>query len=329
MSSYLINELITIPSVYLFIYIYIVRFVIVIRGDDWFIVWLGLEINIMSFLVLAYKRGRIISIESCLKYFFIQSLGSVLLIGSFYLRYNLIAGIASIVVAYKVGAGPFFYWFPSVCSGLRWSSCYLLMVFQRVLPLALIIIFIHWTIWIIIMISLLVGVVGSFNQRNIKQLLAYSSVHHLGWIFIIGIKSNIDWIIYLIIYGLILLSVVVLLLNNEIVDLSIIYISENKVWFILRILRIAGIPPLLGFYLKWIALVNIIGFGILYLIILVMVSVVILYVYMRVVYDVIMGGGCDISWVRNYYRNYLYGIDILRVLGIVGGIFLGIYFVYY
>lgn len=324
MSSYLKYEKIIIPSFYCFAFIYIIRFVIVIRREDWFLMWIGLEINIISFLVLIYRRYDLGVIESCLKYFFIQSLGSSLFIRVFYLGYWVINCVVVIVLRYKIGAGPFFYWFPSLCSGLEWMSCYFLILFQKFLPLLLISLFIHWIIWIIIIIRLIIGVLGSFNQRNIKQLLAYSSIHHLGWILIIETRNSVCWLIYLILYGLVLFSVVVLLLKNEIVDISILYSNKNKIVFLIRILRIGGIPPLLGFFLKWIVLVNIIRVNILLLIILIVVSVLILYVYIRISYDVIMGGRREV--VIDFNINYYFmNIENLSLLGIIRGIVLGVW----
>lgn len=312
-----------IPSIYCFLFLYIFSFIIVIRREDWFLVWIGLEINIMSFLILIYRRYRIGIIESCLRYFFIQSLGSALFVRIFYLNYYMVGGFISLILRYRVGAGPFFYWFPSLCSGIGWMSCFILIIFQKILPLLLISIFIHWILWVIIVIRLLVGVLGSFNQRNIRQLMAYSSVHHLGWIFLVRMGGNIIWILYLIIYGLVLFRVVILIYKDDIVDLSIVFISKNKMLFILRILRIAGMPPLLGFFIKWMALFNVISINILYLIILLLVSVVILYIYIRIVYDVFIGGG---AMIGNDYIIYSYisNMEVVSLVGIVFGIVLGI-----
>lgn len=314
---------ILIPSIYCFVFIYIMRFVIVIRREDWFLVWLGLEINIISFLILIYRRYGVREIESCLKYFFIQSLGSALFIRIFYLNYFIGGSIIILILRYKIGAGPFFYWFPSLCSGIGWDSCFILILFQKILPLLFISLFIHWILWLVVGIRLIIGVWGSFNQRDIKQLIAYSSIHHLGWIFLVRIRGDLRWILYLIIYGLVLFGVVGLLLKDDIINLSIISISNNKLFFMFGILRIAGMPPLLGFFLKWMALVRIINENILYLIILLIVSVVILYVYIRIVYDVFIGGGIII--VRDYLSyNFNSNIEILSIVGIVIGILLGI-----
>lgn len=326
MSSYLIYEQIVIPSIYCFLYLYLISFVIVIRREDWFLVWLGLEINIISFLILIYKRYRIKTGESCLKYFFIQRIRSSLFIRLFYLSCYFIEGILLLILSLKIGAGPFFFWFPSLCSGLDWFSCYMLILFQKVLPIMLILIFVNIIIWIIIIIRLILGVLGSFNQNNIKRLIAYSSIHHLGWIFILGINKDIKWLLYIIMYILILWRVVILFINDDIVDLSIIFISKRKLLNIIGMLRIGGVPPLLGFFLKWIALVNVINISLLYLYILIIVSIVILYVYIRIVYDIFMIS--RVEW-RGNLENYLYleNYEVIRVIGIIVGIILFVMFV--
>lgn len=319
MSSYLMYDYIVIPSIYCFVFRYLVSFIIVIGREDWFLVWIGLEINIISFLILVYKRYRIIIGESCLKYFFIQSISSSLFIGIFYLNYYVLGGIIIIFLRLKIGAGPFFFWFPSLCSGLDWISCYILMLFQKVLPLILIFIFIHWIVWFIIIMRLLLGMIGSFNQTNIKQLLAYSSISHLGWILIIGMFKGMRWMIYLVLYGIVLWRVVILLVKDNIIDFVNLYLNKNKLIFIIRMLRIGGIPPLLGFFLKWMALVIIYDIRKVFLFILVVISVIILYIYVRVVYDVLLIGG-DRWCNKLYYNFYVDNIEIIRMIGMLIGI---------
>lgn len=324
MSSYLIYEFILIPSIYCFVFRYMISFVIVIRREDWFLVWIGLEINMISFLILVYKRYRIMIGESCLKYFFIQRIGSSLFISLFYLSFYEVGGIILLVLRLKIGAGPFFFWFPSICSGLDWISCYILILFQKILPLILIFMFVHWILWIIIFIRLFLGVLGSFNQVNIKQLLAYSSINHLGWIIMIGLFKGMRWIIYLLLYGILLLRVVILLVKDNVIDFSKIYLSKNKLVFMIGILSIGGIPPLLGFFLKWIALVSIFNVRNIFLFILVVVSVIILYIYIRIVYDVILIRGNE--WCNDIFHIfYISNVEVIRVFGIMLGIILIIY----
>lgn len=326
MSSYLIYEYIYIPSLYLFLFIYFIRFIMIIGMEDWFLVWIGLEINIMSFLVLIYHRFRLGRIESCLKYFFIQSLGSAILIGIFYLDNKIILRIVPLILRYRIGAGPFFYWFPRICSNLEWYSCYGLILFQKILPLLLIFLFIHWVMWFVIIIRLIIGIYGSMNQSDLKQLIAYSSVHHLGWIIILILGKEFVWIIYLLIYSIILYTVFIVLARDNIINFSILFCSKYKVIFMLSILRIGGIPPILGFFLKWLALELIIRIRKIYMLFLVIVSVIILYVYIRIIYDVIIGRRIK-GWLDFEIISYFIRVDVLSIRGILFGIIIGIYFV--
>lgn len=109
MSSYLINEFIFILNILLFSFMYALRFHLVINRDDWFLLWLGLEVNIITFIVFIYRENRILRIESCLKYFFVQRVGSAILMRRFYLNKDWLDVIVILLLGYKIGAGPFFF----------------------------------------------------------------------------------------------------------------------------------------------------------------------------------------------------------------------------
>nr|YP_009158049.1 NADH dehydrogenase subunit 2 [Carrhotus xanthogramma]AKH36465.1 NADH dehydrogenase subunit 2 [Carrhotus xanthogramma] len=309
---------------YIVLYVmYLVSFIIVMSSEDWFLIWLGLEVNMMSFLILVYRRDSMSSIECCMKYFFIQGLGSALLIGFFYMNKYGGVGIINMILSFKIGAGPFFYWFPSMCSGLTWVSCYVLMVLQKMLPLFLISLSIHWILWLVLMMSLVLGVVGSFNQSNIKQLLAYSSIHHLGWIMIIMMSGSVNWMLYLVMYSFMLLGIILVLVENEVVDLHMMYKCKGSMWFSIGMLSLAGMPPLLGFFLKWMALSYLTDM-MYYIAMLIVASVIMLYVYMRLMYDIIMMGGVKSSWIEVDESMFTYNYDIVSMVGLLLGVMMGI-----
>lgn len=278
---------------------------------------MGLEINILRFLTLIYVRYDQLRIESCLKYFFVQSLGSALFLSIFYIGGIFIGRSLFLVIRYRIGAAPFYFWFPTVCRGLNWLSCLVLLSIQKIIPLILIALFIRWMIWLIVIMSLVCGAFGSLNQRNLKQLFAYSSIHHLGWIFICNICNDFLWIIYMLIYIVIIFSVIVILIKSEIVYIDKINDGKDKFWFSLRILSIGGIPPILGFFLKWIAFIYIIHIRLLYVLIMVLISVLIFYIYFRIVYNIYIYIG-----MVGYYNKYIYQssvlrLDLVRILGII------------
>lgn len=328
MSSYLIDGLIFIYDIILFFIIYILRFNLVFNRNDWFVIWLGLEINIIIFIIIVFKRYRIINIESCFKYFFVQGLGSAIFIRLFYINKEYLDIIIGLILRYKIGAGPFFFWFPSVCTGISWMSCFVLISFQKIIPLILIRVFISWVFFIIIVIGLIIGVFGSFNQRDLKCLMAYSSIYHLGWILFCILIDRKCWINYLIMYVLIIFPVVYFFSKKEIMNLLEMIKIKNKLLMIIIMLRIAGIPPFLGFFLKWFAFIEIMKVRIYYAVVLIVCSIIIFYIYFRVIYDVLLGyfsyGGWG-KWFEN--RKDLFSLDLVCVIGMLMGLFFRLFLV--
>lgn len=324
MSSYLIYVIILIPSSILFILMYIVSFIYVLNIDDWILVWLGLELNMISYVVLIYRKYDMFVLESCFKYFLIQSLGSALLLVVFYLH-KVLSYIVVLLLRYKLGAGPFFYWFPSVCSGVGWISCYILITFQKVIPLFLISGFLRTIIWCIIIISLVLGVLGSINQVNIKSLFAYSSIHHLGWLISCIFIDDLFWLYYLLIYSLILIRIVFYLILYDINDINILSKCKNRRWFIIGFISIGGLPPLLGFFLKWAGFLYILSISHIFVIFLLLISVIILYIYLRVVYDVLIMNSISTGYLMQSNNLLIIAkADYLNFLGLLVGVVMGL-----
>nr|YP_010219066.1 NADH dehydrogenase subunit 2 [Phoneutria boliviensis]UBY46219.1 NADH dehydrogenase subunit 2 [Phoneutria boliviensis] len=312
----------------LFVLVYLYSFYLVIGGNDWFMIWLGLEINMMMFIMIMFSRYSVFNIESCLSYFFIQSLGSAIFMGLFYIGKEYMDFVLCLTLGYKMGAGPFFFWFPSVCSGISWMSCFVLMSFQKIIPLMLISMFISWVFFFVVVVSLLMGVFGSFNQRDLKRLMAYSSIYHLGWILLCILIDSESWFNYLLIYMLMVFPVIFFMKVEDISDLMDMVKVSSSLWMTVIMLSMAGMPPFLGFFLKWFAFSMIMGYSIFYMVVLVVCSIVMFYVYFRVIYDVLVGYFCYSSWV-NYFMDSSSSVwlEFLCVLGMLFGVGVGIVFI--
>nr|AIT76171.1 NADH dehydrogenase subunit 2 [Pirata subpiraticus] len=315
-------------NVVLFSFMYLISFHLVMNSDDWFLLWLGLEINMMIFIMLMYNENSMLKIESCLKYFFIQSVGSAILMSCFYLNKEWLDLVVCLLLGYKIGAGPFFYWFPSVCSGLSWMSCFVLMSFQKVIPLMIMGIFVSWIIYIMIVISLFFGIFGCFNQTNIKQLIAYSSVYHMGWIMLCNFSNDLNWFVYLVIYSLMIFPVMKFFSSIFSEDFLMLMKVKYKGWIILMVLSMAGMPPFLGFFLKLFAFMMIFNYDYYFMMFLIICSVVMFYIYFRMIYDVLMSHCMNMNWMNFMMmcdlNNYLV---MMSILGLMVGVFLGIFFI--
>lgn len=272
------------PPVLVFVLMYFIRFIIVIRFDEWFLLWVGLEINIMRFLLLIFKDKRIKNVESCYKYFFIQGIGSAIFIYLWFMGNNSEIIFTLIIIRYKIGVGPFYFWFPSVIEGIGWWICLLIIRIQKVLPLIIIsIIVLYSVIFFIVIIRLLIGGFGIINQRKLKKLIAYSSINHLGWLILRIIIDNLIWLIYLVIYIIILLPLFWYLRKYNLDNLDEVRLIGRLI-FVLGVLRIAGVPPITGFFLKIWLFSYISRLRLEILVFITVISVLILYIYIRLIY---------------------------------------------
>lgn len=294
MSSYLINEFIYSNYWLIFLLIYLLRIILVWEGGDWLIIWIGIEINIIRFIVIIYKERNI---EICLKYFLIQSLGSSLILGVRFINLKFIEDIFILILRYKIGVGPFYFWFPSLREGLGWVRIYFLITLQKIIPLIIICHIVGVMFWLVLGITLFGGVYGAIGERCLKRLIAFSSIYHVGWIMLGG---GVGWNlleVYFIGYFIILGGVVIVLYINEVTKrVSLLF---NKWIFVMGILRFGGIPPFLGFFLKWWVFKHLLEFRIGILILLVLLSVLIFYLYFRVLYVVIIEGFIFGRWNTN------------------------------
>ena len=272
---------------------------IMISSNDLIVFYMGLELQSLALYVLAtFNRDQLKSSEAGLKYFVLSALSSGLLLYGCSLIYgftgstnfNVIAselnsnqyvltfGIVFILVglAFKISAVPFHMWAPDVYEGSPTSVTLFFTMVPKVAALTVFIRFLYvpflnlidqWqTILIFLSIaSMLFGAIAAIGQTNLKRLVAYSSISHIGYALAglatgsnDGIQSSV---IYLTIYILMNLGLFSCLLmmkrNNEyyenIDDLS--GLSKNHPLLSLSLLVIlfslAGIPPLAGFFAKF------------------------------------------------------------------------------
>lgn len=306
----------TAPSILAFCVVYIRRFIMVIGRDDWLRIWIGLEVNIVRFIILIFKRGDVVKREGIIKYFFIQRVGSRVFLGIFYLD-GIMEILGPIILTYKIGGGPFYYWFPRLCESASWGVCIILMTFQKLIPLVLVRMMLRIIVILIRIVRVLVGGIGIINQKKLKRLIAYSSIYHVGLLLLRVTIWEKFWVLYLFIYIMIIIAVVMAVWEKE--EDRIEMIIKKKVdWkFFFRMLRIAGIPPLLGFFLKWILFYWLLWRRVILLIFLVLISVLIFYIYVRVLYDVVFLEKIEGSWILRDVKGGL--SEVITIIGIILG----------
>nr|QMP96511.1 NADH dehydrogenase subunit 2 [Bithynia leachii] len=272
----------SLPFTFSFLFLMMFGTLFSISSMHWLGIWAGLELNLIGFLPLLIYQKTSSESESAVKYFIIQAMGSSLLMfGSLNLytmsftweviNFNQSTFYFTIILMsllMKVGMFPFYYWLPSVMAGLHWFSCMLLATWQKIAPLFLMVALLEsstitWMSYILCLFAAgasIIGGIGGMNQTQIRALLAYSSIGHLGWITFASTQGSWSMKMYLTIYIIITGSIFMFLWNSNLnmikVSTMLANSSKNLITTMILFLSLAGLPPMLGFMSKWAVITN-------------------------------------------------------------------------
>uniref|UniRef100_UPI0031F421DA NADH dehydrogenase subunit 2 n=1 Tax=Yangiella montana TaxID=3141511 RepID=UPI0031F421DA len=235
--------------------------VLVMSSTNWMSMWIGMEINMVSFVPIM-KMNNKESSSSTMIYFMAQSMGSSLFLYSLLSMWfqspsnhssmMMLMTMASMMI--KMGLPPMHMWMIIVMNNSSWPTCYILMTWQKIAPLTVtskLTQMINET-FIIAMIASIVGAMGGINQTSIRKIMAYSSVSHMGWMMTLS-TSDMKWITYLLLYSTMTLVLCFLLHSESMFYLNQLNLMEttNKMAFTINMLSMGGLPPMIGFLPKW------------------------------------------------------------------------------
>ena len=343
--------------------------ILMISSYDLIIFYLGLELQSLCLYILAsFKRDDERSTEAGLKYFVLSALASGLLLYGCSLIYGFtgstnfeiisanldeantgaVFGIVFIIVglAFKVSAVPFHMWTPDVYEGSPTSVTSFFALVPKIAAISVFIRFMYvpfvnvinqWqTIIIFLSIaSMILGAVAAIGQSNIKRLMAYSSIGHMGYALAgiatgtnSGIQSTIIYLtIYLVMnlgaFGCIFMMKRENIFYENINDLS--GLSKNHpmlaLSFLIILFSLAGIPPLAGFFAKFYIFMAVIEMKMYTLAIIGLVTTVVsTFYYLRVIKIIYFD-----KPKKPFEENYDWG---LKISLIISSILILIYFIY-
>lgn len=304
-------------------------------AHNFLLVYLGLELlSLCLYTLVAYARDSKDASEAAIKYFVLGAIASGMLLYGISILYGisgtldlaelnlylqnldgieipLIFALIFVVVgvAFKLGAVPFHMWVPDVYHGAPTAITLFIatapklaafVMAMRVLSDGLQELLMDWQDMLIVLavLSLIFGNIIAIAQSNIKRMLAYSTISHIGFV-LLGLLSGLDFgyaaaLFYMVIYVLMAAgSFGVLLIvsskNKEVDTLADLKgLSKSNPWFALLLLLLmfsmAGVPLTVGFYAKLYILQSLIYNGMLWLAILAIVMAIIgAFYYLRVV----------------------------------------------
>nr|ATA58343.1 NADH dehydrogenase subunit 2 [Pseudempusa pinnapavonis] len=286
-------------------------------ANSWLGAWMGLEINLLSFIPLLSSNQNMLSTEASLKYFLVQAIASSSLLflilvkinmcEMFYLNNSIWNNMIIIPLLMKIACAPFHWWLPMIVEGLSWMNCFLIFSIQKITPLMLIsyMILNNFFIQIMIILTTLLGAIGGFNQISLRKILSFSSINHIGWMLTTMIMGLNLWFMYFIIYTINIVSIISLTNMTKLSYISQTFnIMNNKkmiksILFIC-LLSLGGLPPFLGFFPKWITIQFMIqNFMMVTSTILIMSSLLTLFYYMRIMYTTLMISNFETIWTTS------------------------------
>nr|WGO58133.1 NADH dehydrogenase subunit 2 [Symploce tubercularis] len=295
---------------------------ITISSNSWFGAWMGLEINLLSFIPVMSSNENVFTTEASLKYFLVQALASAILLflitsktmlEDMFSMFNstALSIILMTPLLLKGGAAPFHWWFPSVMEGLNWNNCFILMTAQKIAPLILISYSMKLSMFSssIIILSVLIGAIGGYNQISIRKILTYSSINHMGWMLSAMLLGENFWLMYFFIYSFLTLTIISIISPFQISFINQVFLFNNdnptmKFLLFTSLLSLGGLPPFLGFLPKWLIIQSMVNNGLILLItIMVVLSLITLYYYLRISYSSFIILHSEPSWNIQMHKN--------------------------
>nr|YP_009045964.1 NADH dehydrogenase subunit 2 [Thenus orientalis]CDR98460.1 NADH dehydrogenase subunit 2 [Thenus orientalis] len=279
----------------LFFFLLMTGVLTTLSSTSWFMAWIGLELNLMSFIPLISTKMNQFSSEASLKYFLVQALGSALIIlaAPLTMIYNNSLLILLVALLLKLGAAPFHFWFPPIMEGLSWIQCIILMTIQKIAPLFLIShLILHPQISNLIifaaLLSSIFGALGGLNQTSLRKILAFSSINHLSWMLMAITMGDYVWVSYFSFYSVISTSIALYFYSKQFYYFPHLFskgASHNFSGLItsLGLLSLGGLPPFSGFLPKWIMMEMLTAKSLFIpVLVLILSTLVTLYYYLRV-----------------------------------------------
>jgi len=347
----------------------ILGMMVMISSNDLIVFYMGLELQSLALYVLAsFNRDNLLSTESGLKYFILSALSSGILlygcsliygfaettnfneifINSSKTEYGLTFGIVFILVglAFKISAVPFHMWAPDVYEGSPTSVTIFFAILPKIAALTVFIRFLYvpfanmsdqWQMIIIFLSisSMIFGAVAAIGQTNLKRLVAYSSIGHMGYALAglcvgtnEGIQSSITYMSIYLVMNLAFFSCLFMLRRNEtyyekIEDLSGLSKNHPILAFSLLVIlfSLAGIPPLAGFFAKFYIFMAVVEQSMYFLAVVGLLSTVVAaFYYLRIIKIIYFDPEKEM-----YEKNHHIGLKLTLILSTI---FIIGYFIY-
>nr|AFR24945.1 NADH dehydrogenase subunit 2 [Cyclemys fusca] len=244
-----------------------------ISSNHWILAWTGLEISTLAVTPLIAKQHHPRAIEAATNTFLTQAAASSLVLASSTINAwqtgqwditqmsnTFPCVILTTALAIKLGLAPFHFWLPEVLQGTTTMTAMILTTWQKLAPLSLLTLTaqsMNTSLMVMLgLTSIITGGWGMLNQTQLRKIMAFSSIAHLGWM-ITSLTLSPKLMMLTFCTYTIMTSTMFLMTNLlETNKVSVMMTSWTKLpmlntTMMLILMSVAGLPPLTGFMLKW------------------------------------------------------------------------------
>nr|QRW36267.1 NADH dehydrogenase subunit 2 [Deronectes moestus] len=315
---------------------------ITISSYSWMGVWMGLEINLLSFIPLISSKNNSYSSESSIKYFLVQTMASSIflltiimimmknkMLSDTFIINEMMFIMLNSTILMKLGAAPFHFWLPEILNKMNWMNSMILLTWQKIAPM----IILSYTIksnmflYMIIIMCTFIGSIGGLNQINLQKIMAYSSINHMGWMLSTFLINEMMWIMYFSIYSFISSTIILIFNKYNLFFLKQMYLMTNnnymmKFFINLNMLSLGGLPPFLGFLPKWLIIQNLSIDYFPMTMFMIMMTLITLFFYLRINYSSMMMNNNEMNFnqlmnMKNYNNKMTNLLTFMSINGLI------------
>nr|ADF59444.1 NADH dehydrogenase subunit 2 [Cyrtodactylus philippinicus] len=278
--------------------------IITMSSNHWLLAWFGLELNTLSILPMIMKSHHPRATEAATKYFLVQVTAATMILlasitnawqtGQWTITHTTPTTtlLTTVAIMLKLGTAPMYMWYPHVLLGVTMSMALIISTWQKIAPLTLLYMtHNHLNPTIMLLLGLLSAMIGGWaglNQTQIRTIMAFSSIAHMGWLITaITLNPSLATLTMLTYTLTTLATFMPLTTTKTAIDIGTMWpLSPAALTaMLITLMSLGGLPPLTGFMPKWLILKELTAMELpLIATVLLMSSLLSLYFYVRLAY---------------------------------------------